>query len=478
MSLSKTRIFYDNKSAFLLCFIFLFFYILNILTCMSFGDDYVYSFVWEGHSMFEPMSEHVKRLSSFYDLLISQLSHYLTGNGRTVSHTIVQFFLWMGKDIFNFFNALISVFLIIEIYWCANKGIISFDFKIKMLAFIFFGIWAFTPSFPSVFLWLSGACNYLWTAVFLLAFLLPYVRKYYYSEEKIASYSWFQFVMFFFGIIAGWTNENSICWIILILLLFIYVSKKRSNLESWMVAGIGGLIIGYAFMMFAPGNIARLSMEAKESELFTWEKLQEHVALMFLLFIYFHIFPWYFNLRSFFSLKGKYKESLVLGKDVLLTKILCLVSFCMSFMMLLSPNFPARSAFPGTVLLIISTSILLRIQNEYDIILIRKSATTFLRIVGCIYFVVTVVSTFYGSYYYYEQISELTSYVKSSDYAKKNVIVVNSLRPVHDLINKSCYFHLISYEMSSEENDWRNVAFSRYYGIKGIRVIKKEDEKK
>ena len=30
--------------------------------------------------------------------------------------------------------------------------------------------------------------------------------------------------------------------------------------------------------------------------------------------------------------------------------------------------------------------------------------------------------------------------------------------------------------MSDNENDWRNVAFSRYYGIKGIRMIKQESE--
>ena len=29
--------------------------------------------------------------------------------------------------------------------------------------------------------------------------------------------------------------------------------------------------------------------------------------------------------------------------------------------------------------------------------------------------------------------------------------------------------------MSEDENDWRNVAFARYYGLKGIRMIEKKD---
>ena len=65
-----------KKFCFVLFFIFIFFYILNDLTPICFGDDYVYSFVWEGHSMFIPISEHAQRLSSFHDLLVSQWSHY------------------------------------------------------------------------------------------------------------------------------------------------------------------------------------------------------------------------------------------------------------------------------------------------------------------------------------------------------------------------------------------------------------------
>lgn len=88
---------YCKKSKYLLLLFFLFFYVFNYLTPMCFGDDYVYAFIWEGHPMYEPMSEQVRRLSSFYDLFVSQWSHYYTGNGRTVSHTIAQFFCGWEK---------------------------------------------------------------------------------------------------------------------------------------------------------------------------------------------------------------------------------------------------------------------------------------------------------------------------------------------------------------------------------------------
>ncbi len=472
--LKEKRIGNKYKCICFLCSVYLFFYTLNILTPMAFGDDYVYSFVWEGHSMFEPMSEKVRRLASFHDLLVSQWSHYFTGNGRTVSHTIVQSFLWMGKDVFNFFNALIPVLLIMEIYWCANRGMVTFDFKIARLAFIFFALWAFTPSFPSVFLWLSGACNYLWTTVLLCGFLLPYIRKYYFFEEKIAHNNWFQFAMLFYGIIAGWTNENSICWIILVLFFFIITNRKRRDIEPWMIVGLAGLIAGYALLILAPGNLVRLSMHTTESDLLTWEKLKIHAALLFLILIYYHILLWHFNLRSLFCLRGKYKENTDLSKEVLLIKVICSVSFCMTFFMLFSPVFQTRSAFPGTVLLILAAAILMRIQNEYSMTLIKENAKRFLCIIGSIYFAVSVAATVYGYHSYREQIDELISFVQSCDYAKYNTIEVESFRPVHNVIDKLSHFHLIYYKMSPNEDDWSNVAFSRYYGIKGIRMIKRE----
>ena len=89
---------------------------------MGFGDDYLYSFIWQGKPEFVPLTEDAIRVSSWQDLLISQWLHYFSWSGRTVNHTLAQFFLWQGKGIFNFFNALIAVVLIIEIYWCINKG--------------------------------------------------------------------------------------------------------------------------------------------------------------------------------------------------------------------------------------------------------------------------------------------------------------------------------------------------------------------
>lgn len=464
------------KRFFCILAIFLFFYFLNIITPISFGDDYVYSFIWEGHSLYEPLSDNAVRVSSWQDLLASISLNYFTWSGRVANHTLAQFFLWNGKSIFNVCNALVSTFLVAEIYWCSHKGVITAQVKTKMFCGIFLALWAFTPKFGDVFLWLEGACNYLWTAAFLIGFLLPYLRKFYSSTEKMSDGVFYRLCMFFLGLVAGCTNENTICWVIPVLLFQIFKLWKSGEVESWLYYGMVGLMAGYALLLFAPGNMARLLAENNSYNWLSWKSVKGNAALLFLVLVYYQIFPWYFNLRSLCSLRGRIEENTELKREIVLVKVICAVSFCMTFVMLLSPNFPPRSAFPGTVFLIIAACILFRLQEEYAIILIKEKARRFLCGVGIFYFFVTATATFYGSYYNYSQINELISFVKSSDYAKNKIIEINSLHPVDNILYKASGFHIMTVEMSDNANDWRNVAFSRYYGIKGIRIIKRESE--
>ena len=105
----RKRLFMYKKNWLSISLIFIIMLGLNLLTPLCFGDDYVYAFIWPGQSMYVPLPETVQRVSSFQDILLSQWSHYCTGNGRMISHLFVQFFVWQGKTVFNFANALVFV---------------------------------------------------------------------------------------------------------------------------------------------------------------------------------------------------------------------------------------------------------------------------------------------------------------------------------------------------------------------------------
>ncbi len=456
-----------------------FFYILNHLMPMSFGDDYVYSFIWQGIPMNVPLKEDAVRVASIYDLFVSQWSHYLTGNGRTVSHVIAQFFLWQGKDIFNICNAFISLLLIIEIYWCTHKGDISVYLRPTTLCWIFFVLWIFTPRFPPVFLWLTGACNYLWPAVLLLGFLLPYIRKYYSFDKTVQNNLLFKYGMFFFGILAGWTNENSICWIIFVLLLFMIKYRKQQGFEPWMYSGLVGLVIGYSMLILAPGNYVRL-LHSHSNNWFGLNKVLDNLHV-FTIIIIWQFVLWYYCLRSLHKLNlwsnsclKPLKENL--KKDIWLVSFFCILSVCMSAVMILSPEFPFRSAFPGTVQLIIATGIVVRTQREYKIELLPRHVKKFLTCIGGTCFIVTSLISIHYLYEYHLWMKNNILNVQKMKLDKQGnevVLHLDSFHPADRLEDFLSGFHTFENNLTEDPDSWKNVSFSRYYEIKEVRMQQK-----
>ena len=450
--------------------ILVFLYLFNFLTPMSFGDDYLYSFVWQGQSMFIPVSEDAVRISSWHDLFVSQISHYLTWSGRTVNHTIAQLSLWGGKDSFNFCNAFVGTLLVAEIYWCMNQGKISKDFRVGTVCWIFFCLWSFSPGFAPVYFWLDGACNYLWTSVILLGFFLVYINKYYGINDIFNKSQLKSVVMFFWGVIAGWTNENSVCWIILVLIMFLYhLYRKRIMIETWMYTGLAGLISGYTLLMLAPGNFVRFRVEKIDSGLPFTKMLFDNFSTL-LMILFFQLFLWYFILKSFYQLQhnGCRLEEAV-KRELLLVKVLCIISFGMSSIMMFSPVFPPRSGFPGTIPLIIAAGILLRLQDQFSFVFLNRRTKIFLFCISVSYFVMTSVVSFYN---YYGTYKEMQGFLDNLMQAQKNeIVIVKPLKKASEVDFYLSGFHLFAYELADNENDWRNVALSRYFGLKGIRMI-------
>ena len=462
---------------------FTFLYLLNHLMPLAFGDDYLYAFIWQGNPMYVPLTESAVKVSSLKDLITSQISFYYTWSGRVINNTLSQLFAWAGKDVFNIFNAFASVLLVLEIYWCSNKGKISFNFDPSRLAWLFLFFWFFTPSFPSVVFWLVGACHYLWPAVFLTGFLIPYIHKFYFSEKQLVRSRWFSCFMFLFGVIAGCTNENSVCWVIALLLVFVFVNRKSCSLEHWLCTGLAGLLLGYAVLMFSPGNYARLAA-THGNNWFNMSKLLDNLHI-FAIVLVIQFLLWYFCLRSLPQIfKALHAcgatEKKQLKKELVLIKALSVTAMGMSLVMLLSPEFHLRSAFPGTVHLIIVTGIVLRLKKEYGLALLQKSAAKFLICVGVVYFLVSAGFTLLhlrDHQAYNEKLLEYVAAIKRNDSLSQIVLQVKPFQEPTRVKDFLSGYHMFPMNLTEDANSWINVAFSKYHGISGVRIldIKKEN---
>ena len=464
-----------NKSIILLIMIFLFMLLLNIMTPML-NEDYFAAFVWpDGVPNLGALPENARRISCLSEYLDNMQIYYLTEGGRVPGGVPGSFFSWHGKPYFNPLNALMMVLLIIEIYWLSHEGKITFDFEPAFIFWIAFSIWAFGNSMIDTCLWMSGSSNYLWMLTIVLGFLVPYVQDYYNTDSTGEKKSpKFIIFMFFFGILAGWSHETTICWIILILTYWLWICKKRNNFQLWKLSGYIGLCLGYGLLLFAPGNFSRLHLQNDSGlvlpghELFFPKLFEQFVILIFQLFL------WYFIIGFFFHYKrlNKNDQSTVAYSNYV--KACVLIAFGSSVFMFLIPVSGWRPCFLSLVYLIVAAASLFRLQEKYGLTIINDQAKSFLKIVGSVYFLFTITVSLWGNYTHWKYWNDVLEKITLHQKTDPNTV----LEITPPLTNKNYLFwrlgsgsHLIYIPVvSTDEKDRINRTVARYYEIKGIRV--------
>lgn len=465
----------DSKTYLVLLGIFLYMYTCNSLVALSSGDDYVYSFIWQDWNIYIPIPNDAQRIASFSDLFASQWSHYFTWGGRSVAHFMAQFFLWQGKPMFNIVNAGMVILLIIEIYWLTDGGRIQFHFSAKRTIWIFFFVWTFVLGFGGVFFWVMGACNYLWTSVILLAFLNIYVRDYFCETDKIQSkFNAWCLIIFCLGVLAGWTNENTVCWWLLIGMGYIlYIKKKYLVYPFKLIFGWCGLMLGYIFLIAAPGNYIRSAYELSHGAKTGIDALQQDAIMLFFVFLG-EFLLWFFSVNTMRHYKLFGRENIVV-KYMNLIYVFAFLSLSSLFIMLLSPAFPIRAAFPSALYLIIVVVLIIRLQDITRKNKMKKSARKFLCIIGGAYLIVSMTCTLYGYCLYWQQDlrnqCKLEAAIQVND---KDAEFVLQQPTIPKWIHAITFWHIIHAEFETDPEDWKNVAYARYYKIKAIWVETKE----
>lgn len=219
-------------------YIFLLFLPLTYLYPRINSDDYGYAFSWD---------EEEKYIETVGDFFEPEVAHYLTRNGRIWSNGIAAIFSASGFDlVFKVINALMFLLLIFLVVKLAVK---KEPVTPRNLISLFLLTWFFNPVPGETWLWMCGALNYLWAAVFTFAFLWLLRR----SVDKKIRFKWQAFV---FCIVCGWQHEAFAApiWGAGI----IYYLIKKPQLSNQTVLLWIGYTIGALCMIFAPGTIHRM----------------------------------------------------------------------------------------------------------------------------------------------------------------------------------------------------------------------------
>lgn len=247
--MNKSRLSADSKTARILppvafgC-IFLLMLYCNIKTPMLF-DDYGYCFSFADGARIESVSQ----------IFPSMAAHRLTMNGRVISHFLLQLFLMLPTMVFKVLNSLMFVAMLAIICKLAflNKEHPVW-FKTVTIFAVFAAIWVFQPVFGDAFLWKAGSVNYLWTAVISLLYTYLCVASFCTGREPRGVVAVTAFLLL--SLIAGAYSET--CAITTIVASFLFAAQtyffKKRKPSKLMVASFTLLLIGFAFLLFAPAE--------------------------------------------------------------------------------------------------------------------------------------------------------------------------------------------------------------------------------
>lgn len=338
---NKLNNIYFNKNMNILFFVailsitFLMMYTLNKNTHFT-SDDYRY------HYMYEDVmpTDDVERIDSLSDIIPSMYNHYKIWGGRITAHVFVQAFLMFGKPVFNILNSLAFILLGLLIYLHCN----SFK-KIKpsLMLGIIIMLWFFIPQFGASILWVSGAGNYLWCTLIILIFLLPY-RLYSENNNYFRDNTINTILMILFGIIAGWTNENTGGAMILLQMFFIgYYILNKIKLPKWSVSGLISSIIGFALLVLAPGNYTRPNKNKPFIERLGGLASNSYEIMFVPIIILVILLIVYINIKNIKKIN-----------DIMISLMYFIVSIAAIGALILTPYAPGRVWFGPVVFIIIS----------------------------------------------------------------------------------------------------------------------------
>ena len=184
--------------------------------------------------------------SGYLDLWRREWNYWFTWSGRSVAGILVRHMVLLPKPVYDIIASGVYVLYLYLICLLAGRKASASDYL--MIAGLNFLL---MPVFGQTVLWVSGACNYLFTAVLILLFLLLMQRPSKTNAARCAG-------LFLLGIVAGWTNENTGGAMIFLELCLL----GRDLLKSMDKAcGFLGSLLGFGLLVLAPGNAVRAAQD-------------------------------------------------------------------------------------------------------------------------------------------------------------------------------------------------------------------------
>ena len=461
------------------------FLIRNLLLPMV-GDDFSYAFIWDGEHWGNLMDNigPRERIGSFYDILVSQWSHYFTWGGRTPSMIFIQLFAWIGKVWFDLANTAVFVLLMLVLYWLAVGKIESPAHHkgafLWVLLCMLFGV----LDYPTTMLWMTGACVYLWTGLWECVFLLPYVCAN--SRKNLSPF------IVPLGLLAGWSEEAGSLITVMLTTFFLIEAWQQKRLERWMVVGYVFLLLGCGLLILSPGSLNRMDLMLElapeyvlpPEKFFSVEMFWDNFTEGFLPIILWESFLFIPIVLFFRGERSEVRGERIVGKRIV---VFTAGGIMVLVVMMIVPEFALRTGFHSTLFLTVGSAASFKeiapwLKQALVATPLRRMATVTIGTLCGLYGLFVLVGAFYIERSYRQQFDERLDYVMQHRDQKQLVV------PAFQIPNGLDHYvgprslvddHLIyAADIESKPTDNRSLMYAQYYGLPPICIDRQEDWRK
>lgn len=411
-----------------------------------FADDYGFFFIFNESG----------RVTHLSDILVSQYNYHNSWGGRNVAHFMLQFLLMLQSKMLLALVKTLWFFLTILVAIVLAYGT---DFRQKLTPQLWFiivaGFWVLHPCLGESSFWITGACNYLFTPLLVLCFLLPFrflidsiIKNQVQIVNPLSSMPWLNFIFKVIWLVlaffAGWSNENFVIGgFLLIVLCLFFCYRYKQKVAPYFYLGILFFGIGAYMLISAPGNQVRIATDVDWMHMPKYIIFIQHFGyflrnelaeiLIFIVFIFLY--------RQCQLQRFKQFALLVFATGVLI-----------DFIMIFSPEMPWRTFTCGFLLKFVA------IVALFDQSILLKPKIHKLIILLYLIFIISLLHALIAYVILYKYDIQRLSIIEHAD---KNSLVAIPLYPFKNREAMAVY----SYDITTNKDSGINQGFARYYKL-------------
>jgi len=429
------------------------FFYLNYYTTLAY-DDFRYRHII-GIGTFDWVSEFptIGEIKNMGDIFLSMRNAYFETGLRIPQSLLIPLFMMTDKIVFDICNTLIYVVFILLITFHITGSFQKLNITLSI--FISLLLWFFVPAYGQDFLWISGSINYMWSIVWLLLFLLPFRKKIVHNTFRLSIGS--SILFFLLALLSGSCNENSGMAVLFLLFCYVlYKIKKRKTFALFELLGIAGFLMGYIFLLTAPGNAVRMTGIILPPEPFYLRAYHQLENINTLLHEKKILYLPISTLIVAIFLKFVYKKTVPNSVWLFMT-----AGFVASYVMMASPSLPERTFL--IVIVFFSISLIQScMQIDFHPAIYR------LKILFLFIFFIPISISFHKAAHDVHKIRNIWDDRTQSILAQKaaGITDITVKWPMPEMDK-----HAVYSDISWNPKDWCNIYVAHYYEITSIRGV-------